>query len=166
MQNASRYLAVIAALAAPVAGHGKVRFEFGALPGSGIVQAGYEDLAETEQRRLDFYAEKIVVEMKATVEANQAGDAAAFNKHGAAMKQTAERFLTAAEKAGLTETEADFIFHQHLIAEYQGPLPDFMVTSTGPAGIRALVSLMVAPTETEQADYVDSIRNAGDDAFN
>ena len=160
-----RYFAVVTAISIPVASHGQVMMPSVVPPQGHIVQAGYEDLKQTEQRRLDFYAQKIVIEILATVKANEAGDTAGFNKHGNAMKSTAERYLEAAKKAGLTEAEADFVFHQHLITGYEGPLPAFMVTSNGPAGIRALISLLVPDSSVNEANYLDSIRDAGGDTF-
>lgn len=155
MPNALKYLAVLVALIVPVSASAQSQ----AANVAGL--EGYSQLAEKDQRRLDFYAEKIVTEIQATVEANQNGDATGFNKHGTAMKSTAERFLVAVEKLGLQENEANLIFHRHLITSYSGPLPAFMVTDTGPAGVKDLVALMVAPPETSQGNYVDSIRSAG-----
>lgn len=165
MLHTLRYFAVVTAISVPAASHAQVMAPSIALPQGQVVQAGYDDLKETEKRRLDFYAQKIVIEILATVKANEDGDTAGFNKHGNAMKSTAERYLAAAEKAGLTESEADLVFHQHLITGYEGPLPAFMVTSTGPAGIRALISLLVPETSVSETDYLDSIRNAGGDTF-
>ncbi|SPF76109.1 hypothetical protein ALP8811_01109 [Aliiroseovarius pelagivivens] len=160
-----RYFAVVTAISIPAVGYAQVMAPAVAIPQGHVVQAGYDDLKQTDQRRLDFYAQKIVIEILATVAANEAGDTAGFNKHGNAMKSTAERYLEAAEKVGLTEAEADLVFHQHLITGYEGPLPAFMVTSTGPAGIRALISMLVPESNVAETDYLDSIRDAGGDTF-
>lgn len=165
MLDTFRFLAIVAAIAVPMAGHAQTRIQVGFAPHDQVVRAGYDDLEQKDQRRLDFYAEKIVAAIKATVDANKTGDAEAFAKHGNALKSTADRFLETAQGAGLSESEADMIFHRHLVDGYAGPLPKFMVTSTGPAGVRALMSLMVLPSQGEGDDYVDSIRDAGNVQF-
>ena len=165
MLDTIRFLVVVTAISIPAAGYAQAVRPTGFQPADLIVEAGYEDLKETDQRRLDFYAQKIVAEILATMEASEAGDTVGFNKHGNAMKSTAERYLSTAEAAGLTEAEADLVFHQHLITGLEGPLPPFMVTSTGPAGIRALISLLVPEAGEAAPDYVDSIRNAGGALF-
>ncbi len=165
MLDAIRYLAIAAVITAPLAAHGQARIKSGFTPTDLIVQADYNDLELKDQRRLDFYAEKIVVEIIAIVNANEANDVATSRKHEEALKSMAERLLVAAEKSGLTESEADTIFRGKLIDGFSGALPSFMVTDTGLAGVRDLISLGLHPVEPGAEDYVDSVRDAGETLF-
>lgn len=161
MRSATTLLLIAAALAAPAAGLAQAA-------GGGaqaLVLAGYDDLEEKDQRRLDFYADKILVEIRALMAARDAGDVDAFSRHGTALKTTAERFLSAAEGSGLTGEEADRIFHRHLAEGLSGPLPDFMIGDWGPAGVAALSTLEVEPPQPGGSDYVNAIRSAGETLF-
>ncbi|MCG6883623.1 MAG: hypothetical protein LJE62_07715 [Silicimonas sp.] len=165
MTDAKRLLAVLAALTFPVAGHSQTYLKTAGTLNDLVVLAGYDELAEKDRRRVDFYADKIVVEIKATVAAGQAGDQAAFSRHGNTVQKLALRFLEAAETAGLTESEADFIFRRHLIENYSGPLPPFLVNNNGPAGVRDLGTLEIEETDANTSQYVNDIRTAGDNLF-
>jgi len=166
MPNLISKIVVATVLTAPFATQAQVRFDLPPLPGHQIVEVGYSDLDQKDQRRLDFYAGKVVVEMKATVDADREGDAAALSLHGKTLKTTAERYLDAALKSGLSEAEADALFYRHLIDGFSGPLPQFMVTETGrPAGIRAVLSMTVEPGDSGQGQYLNSIRNVGESTF-
>lgn len=129
-------------------------------------QVSFDDLQEIEKRRIGFYAEKIVLEIIAAVNANDSGDAAGFKKHGNAVKSTADRFIQATAAVGLSEADADAVFHQQLIENFSGPLPSFLVTSNGLVGVGSLVDLIVPNSDDAQGGYVDSIRGAGEALFN
>lgn len=130
-----------------------------------LVRAGISDLADTDQRRLNFYAGKLVDEVRAVAEAEQAGDGARVQKHGRALTTTAERYLSAAEAAGVEEAEVDQLFHRHLAEGLEGQVPTFLLSDRGLVGVRSLMVLELETSGGGEGSYVDSIRNSGNSTF-
>jgi hypothetical protein len=163
MRIAPLILLLAAGLAAPVASHGQT---LGTVAETAI-PASVVALEEKEQRRLNFYAEKVVVEVKALIAASQNADLAGFNKHGRAMKSTAERLIGDAERLGLTRDETEQLFQHHLWASGTGALPFFLADDAGNTDLGRILALEVkteAP-QTGGSDYVNAIRNAGENLF-
>jgi len=163
MRIAPLVLVLAAGLALPVASHGQSLGAGAETP----MPASFAALEEKEQRRLDFYAEKVVVEIEALVAASQNADLAGFNRHGRAMKSAAERLIGGAERLGLSQDEAEQLFQRHLSSSETGALPFFLADDAGNTDLGRLLALEVK-TEAPQldgSDYVNAIRDAGETLF-
>ena len=135
-----------------------------------LLQIGYQDLAQKDQRRLVFYADRIVKDLMSWSTADSEGRAEDTRRIGLEIVELSSRLLSAGLQYGLTTGEVEEVFRERFVAGFSGRLPAFMLGERGIAGVSDLLVIELnAPTGTvsieEGDDYIDSIRSVGESLF-
>lgn len=123
--------------------------------------ADLSTLTDRDQRRLDFYAGKIIEEIGAISALEDAGDTAAVDEKIATTRTMAGRFTTSSEDLGLTAEEARQYFLVHMMGNFSGRLPEAFVGSEGIFDLNLLFAETGSADQTPAAtgDYLDLLRN-------
>lgn len=168
----TRGLTALWVLTAPMAGWAAAALpvDDGQATDTMLFKIGYEDLAEKDQRRLVFYADRIVKDLMAWSTADTEGKVEETRRIALEIVEISSRLISAGLQYGLTPSEVEEIFRDRFVLSFTGRLPAFMLGERGIAGVSDLLTLELnAPTGTVSAeegdDYIDSIRSVGETLF-
>ncbi len=130
-----------------------------------IAATAQSSFESADDRRLKFYSDKILVELHAIVDAQQAGNLALVAQHRRALETITTRWQGAAAKAGLAGDTADAFFRDFFAANYTGRIPTDYANDIGLISIASLRAGLTKPLPeiSDNGELVNTLRSAGDD---
>ena len=130
---------------------------------SGLGSAAQTALSPTDERRMNFYSEKLVTELKAIADATSTSDEASIEAHRVTLLTMTDRWVLAAAKVGLDDNGAEAFFRNYFARNYTGRIPIEFANDIGLISIASLRQGLLGQTDggSVSTSYVSTIREAG-----
>lgn len=116
-----------------------------------------------EEKRLEFYSDKLLVELRAVAEAQDSGESRAILTHRNALATITERWITAAKGNGLDLDGSEAFFREYFAVNYQGRIPADFANDIGLVSLNSLRAGLGRPPLVEEDDnsFLQILRDAG-----